>query len=103
MLRDVSLIPLSRDHHHALALCLRITRALSANPTEPNFPAQAQQVCIAFEREIGAHFETEEQVLFPALANVPAVSALILELLEEHRALRSLVALLHTSSDRALL
>ena len=30
MLRDKNLIPLSRQHQHALALCVRIERAIQA-------------------------------------------------------------------------
>ena len=64
MLRDKSLIPLSRQHQHALALCVRIERAMPIDDTKVgDWQAEITQ---QFEAEIKVHFAAEEQILFPA-------------------------------------
>src|SRR6202023_1030558 len=64
MLRDKSLIPLSRQHQHALALCVRIDRASPiADSDLAAWQAEVTQLCQA---EIEIHFTAEEQALFPA-------------------------------------
>ena len=91
MKRDRSLIPLSRDHHHALALCVAVGRALAADPSEENAAAQGRVVIREFESRILEHFQSEEQVLFPVLAELPALAGLVAELTGEHRQLVSLI------------
>jgi hemerythrin-like domain-containing protein len=87
MLRDKNLIPLSRQHQHALALCVRLDRAVQAGEVDAEaWQAQIQQI---FEQEIGTHFDAEERELFPAAAaRRPELRSLIEELLDEHKALR---------------
>ena len=86
MLRDKSLIPLSHQHQRALALCVRIDRAQPI----PAKDLQAWQAEIAqlFEQEIGIHFATEEDVIFPAAREFAELIPLIEELLAEHNSLR---------------
>ncbi|HTA23650.1 MAG TPA: hemerythrin domain-containing protein [Terriglobales bacterium] len=90
MLRDKRLIPLSRQHQHALALCVRLDRALQAGPIDPE-PWQAEMAQI-FEQEITIHFAAEEKEVFPAAANFPELQLVVQELFEEHRLLRDLFA-----------
>jgi hemerythrin-like domain-containing protein len=87
MLRDQSLIPLSRQHQHALALCVRIRRALE-KPDAEIATWQAEMVQ-AFEQEISVHFQAEETILFPLAANFDSTTTLVEELLREHVALRA--------------
>lgn len=86
MLRDKNLVPLSRQHQHALALCVRIHRAspIDASALDPWQAEMAQQ----FEAEIKIHFAVEEQVLFPVARQFSELGHLIDELLAEHRVLR---------------
>lgn len=86
MLRDKSLIPLSRQHQHALALCVRIDRA---SPI-PNADLESWQDEVAqqFEREIKLHFAAEERVLFPVARSFQELAALADELDAEHGLLR---------------
>jgi hypothetical protein len=87
MLRDKSLIPLSRQHQHALALCVRIDRASPiADSDLAAWQAELTQLCQA---EIGIHFTAEEQVVFPAASRVPQFKALVDELLADHSDLRA--------------
>ena len=86
MLRDPSLIPLSHQHQHALALCVRIERGLRDAKADP---AMLQQDAASlFRDEIEYHFRAEEQVLFPGLCSVESLRALIDELRVEHVSLR---------------
>jgi len=88
MLRDKNLIPLSHQHQHALALCVRIGRA---SPV-PNADLEAWQAEIVqiFQGEIRIHFAAEEQVLFPAAKTFQELFPLVEELLADHVALREL-------------
>ena len=86
MLRDPNLVPLSRQHQHALALCVRINRAALANDIEVKaWQAEIQQ---HFEQEIQYHFAAEETYLFPAARHYPELIPLVDELLGEHAQLR---------------
>ncbi len=88
MLRDKNLIPLSHQHQHALALCVRIDRAVQAgNPDVAAFQAEIQQI---FEREVRSHFDSEEQIVFPATEKFPDLKRLVAELLAEHAVLREM-------------
>lgn len=87
MLRDKNLIPLSHQHQHALALCVRIDRGTQAAGValEP-WLAEIRQI---FEQEIRVHFSAEEKVLFPAAEGFPELRNLVAELRAEHDTLRA--------------
>ena len=90
MLRDKNLIPLSRQHQHALVLCVRLDRAIQSGEVDADaWQAEIQQI---FEQEVAAHFEAEELELFPAAARLSELRALVEELLAEHKRLRDFVA-----------
>jgi len=59
MLRDANLIPLSRQHQHALALCVRIDRALPVGDSD--LAAWQSEITQQFQTEIGVHFAAEEK------------------------------------------
>jgi hemerythrin-like domain-containing protein len=86
MLRDRNLIPLSRQHQHALALCVRLDRAIQA--VEIDLEAWQQEIQQLAESEIGVHFAAEEQKLFPAAEKFSQLQLLVKELLAEHKLLR---------------
>jgi hemerythrin-like domain-containing protein len=86
MLRDKNLIPLSRQHQHALALCVRIDRATPVG--DADLTAWQAEIAQHFQSEIRIHFAAEEQVLFPAARRLPELVALLNELLTDHAALR---------------
>ena len=99
MLRDPSLVPLSHQHHNALALSVLTRRSLSADSAPENVAKLARRVIDRYEIELVNHFEIEEQVLFPACGPLPIIG----ELLEEHRAIEALVAQLRTAPSAPLL
>ena len=86
MLRDKSLIPLSHQHQHALALCVRIDRASPI--AEADLPAWQREIAEHFRNEIEIHFAAEEQVLFPVARNFSGSVALVEELQTDHMWLR---------------
>lgn len=90
MLRDPNLIPLSRQHQHALALCVRLDRAIQAEEVDIEiWQAEIQQ---QFESEIAIHFAAEEKELFPAAARFHELRKVVDELLAEHMVLRDYFA-----------
>lgn len=88
MKRHPALIPLSHQHHDALALCVFIDRGLKKEPTAANARKLREQAAQTCELLLAGHFEVEETVLFPALRRHLPQLALIDELTAEHRSLR---------------
>lgn len=91
MLRNEHLVPLSRQHQHALALCVRIDRAVQSG--ELDMLAWQAQIQELFIGEIRAHFEAEERELFPVASRFPELARLTAELMSEHTLLRDYFAL----------
>jgi len=87
MLRDPSLVPYSHQHQHALALCVRIERAM--NSGDAALMPYSAEIQALFEQEIEFHFEAEERFLFPAAEAHSFLRPLVSELMAEHVTLRS--------------
>jgi hemerythrin-like domain-containing protein len=86
MLRDKNLVPLSRQHQHALALCVRIDRAIKRGDLDMlAWQAEIQQL---FVSEVRAHFDAEERELFPVALRFAEMGRLVDELGSEHTVLR---------------
>ncbi len=88
MLRDPSLVPLSHQHQHALALCVRLERADRRDREE--LVKWNNEIDRIFLTEIRFHFDAEERLLFPEAITFPEMAALVSELLREHGLLRGL-------------
>lgn len=86
MLRDKSLVPLSRQHQHALALCVRIDRATPI--AESDLSGWQIEMVQHFQAEIRIHFVAEEQFVFPAARSFSELNPLVDELLSDHAWLR---------------
>jgi iron-sulfur cluster repair protein YtfE (RIC family) len=86
MLRDKSLIPLSHQHQHALALCVRIDRAQPVPAADLGI--WQEEIERDFAQEITIHFAAEESILFPAARQFPELIPLLEELTADHVALR---------------
>ncbi|HYP09729.1 MAG TPA: hemerythrin domain-containing protein [Bryobacteraceae bacterium] len=104
MIRDPSLIPLSHDHQHALALCVQIRRELG-DVMRPAIAVQRlrELVLSHFESEMRGHFACEETIVFPVLAAVDETRPLVSELLGEHRRIAELVDAIRIEPDARLL
>lgn len=89
--RHESLIPLSREHHYGLMLCLRIHRGMPLDGEDEEWVrAKAARAAEFFASDLTAHFKAEEDVLFPAMRGLAGASPLLNELLSEHRELERL-------------
>ena len=86
MLRDPNLVPLSRQHQHALALCVRIQRALRTGSVD--LTMWQSEIRQHFADEVRFHFEAEERVLFPVARRFDELAALADELTSDHERLR---------------
>ena len=87
MKRSPILIELSREHHTALVLALRIARANDSAA----MASLLSSVPAIFRGELEPHFQQEEQGLLPQLVTA-GESALVDRTLNEHRMMRDLVA-----------
>jgi iron-sulfur cluster repair protein YtfE (RIC family) len=90
MLRDKNLVPLSRQHQHALALCVRIGRAVPIG--DADLAVWQAEISQLFQSEISIHFVAEEQALFPVAREFAELIPLAEELLADHAALRGFFA-----------
>ena len=88
MLRDKNLIPLSHQHQHALALCVRIGKAFADAGATPDVHPWEQEIVKQFDEEILSHFQAEERVLFPAADRHEELQDLVDSLRIEHTLIR---------------
>jgi hemerythrin-like domain-containing protein len=105
MPRHPSLIPLSHDHHHGLALALRC-RKQALGRLKPlgtqGLKERAQELKEFFRASLAPHFAAEENALFPfMLSSIPESDNLIRELLAEHEQLRGWVGRLEEEKHLA--
>lgn len=94
MKRHESIIPLSRDHHHALLFCWKLKQGISKGITQQRLSAYTWYF---MDQQLLPHFRLEEQIVF-SKSRAPLCSQAI----EEHRKLEQLgsaIALHHNSHD----
>jgi hemerythrin-like domain-containing protein len=103
MLRDPNLIPLSHQHHNALAMCVLTRRALREDTTPENIAQLARRAIDRYDLELVNHFEIEEQILFPAMEGNLGKLSLVSSLIEQHREVDDLVAQLRARPTAGLL
>jgi iron-sulfur cluster repair protein YtfE (RIC family) len=102
-----SLLPLSHDHHHGLALALRC-RKQGLGQIKPmgaeGLRDRAKEFLSFYTSNLVAHFRAEEEVLFPLLGSaVPGSSTVINELVRDHEQIRQAVAQLENGTGLAKL
>jgi iron-sulfur cluster repair protein YtfE (RIC family) len=90
-MRDPSLLPLSHDHHHGLALALRC-RKQALGQIKPMGPEgvreRAQEVLEFYRANLLAHFKAEEEVLFPLMREqVAGCGDMLDQLVRDHQQL----------------
>jgi len=93
--RHPSLVALSHDHHHGLALALRCRKQALGRlkPTGVAGLAERAREFLEFYNEnLARHFEAEEKLLFPAMRReAPASAALVEALTQDHHQIRQLL------------
>ncbi|HVO92261.1 MAG TPA: hemerythrin domain-containing protein, partial [Terriglobales bacterium] len=106
-MRHPSLIPLSHDHHHGLALALRC-RKQALGQLKPMGTAglgeRANEFREFYRGNLVAHFRVEEEVLFPCLRRAaPESASMIDELVNDHARIHGAAADLETGQGLAKL
>ena len=106
-MRHPSLVSLSHDHHHGLALALRCRKQALGQIKPmgaPGLRERAEEVLAFYESNLVAHFRAEEEVLFPLLRSVSARSApMIDDLMREHAQIRQAMVQLKAGAGLAKL
>ncbi|MBI4487483.1 MAG: hemerythrin domain-containing protein [Deltaproteobacteria bacterium] len=91
-MRHPSLIRLSHDHHHGLALALRCRRQAlgQMKPTGvQGLRERADELTKFFSQNLERHFQAEEEILFPLIRScAPESHPLMEDLLKEHEQIR---------------
>ena len=90
MKRHDSLIPLTHDHHHALAQARRLKAA--AKGSDEDRLRQAREFLDFFESDTLVHFREEEEVVFPLAVDDVRAAALIGRVVLQHVQIHALVA-----------
>jgi iron-sulfur cluster repair protein YtfE (RIC family) len=106
-MRHPSLLPLSHDHHHGLALALRC-RKQALGQLKPmgavGLRERAAEVLAFNDSNLIAHFRAEEEVLFPVLRSaVPQSASMIEQLVRDHEQIRQAMAQLKSAAGLAKL
>jgi hemerythrin-like domain-containing protein len=91
-MRHPSLIPLSQDHHHGLALALRC-RKQALGQIKPmggeGLRESAKEFLVFYQTHLVPHFRAEEEALFPLLRlAAPESEDMIDELVRDHEKIR---------------
>lgn len=90
--RHNSLIPLSHQHQHALAMAVIIRRRFGLEKGDEVWQAETtEKVRKLYSAELAGHFEVEETVLFPEMERYLGPLDLVAELRQDHETLRNLV------------
>jgi hemerythrin-like domain-containing protein len=103
MLRDSNLIPLSHQHHNALAMCVLTRRSLRDDASAANVARLARRAIDRYELELTNHFEIEEEILFPAIEKALGELSLVAALTAQHRQVEDLIAQLRAAPRSVLL
>jgi iron-sulfur cluster repair protein YtfE (RIC family) len=106
-MRHPSLIALSHDHHHGLALALRCRKQALGQIKPmgtPGLRERAEEAMAFYESNLIAHFRAEEEVLFPSIGELVAQTGPLIEkLLREHAEIGQAVTQLKRSTGLAKL
>jgi len=103
MPRDPALVPLSRQHHNGLALCVLTERALQADHSDATVLKLATKAIDRYEIELTNHFAIEEQVLFPLIERELGERPILAQLIADHRALERMIDEMRTAPSAELL
>jgi iron-sulfur cluster repair protein YtfE (RIC family) len=95
-MRHPSLVALSHDHHHGLALALRC-RKQALGQLKPmgvtGLRERAQEFVDFYRADLMKHFRAEETVLFPLMRETAAANAMLLdELIKQHQEITNAIA-----------
>ena len=103
VLRDPALIPLSQQHHNGLALCVLTERALGKDRSPESVVNLSRRAIDRYEIELTNHFGIEEELLFPLVEHELGKTAIIGELIADHRAITHMIDEMRTTPSASLL
>ena len=90
--RHESLIPLSHQHQHALALAVIIKRRFGIEKGEDSWREDmVENIRKLYSAELTGHFDVEETILFREMERYLGTLKLIAELRSEHQNLRDVI------------
>jgi hemerythrin superfamily protein len=96
MKRHQGLIPLTHDHHHALAQARRLRVAATG---DGDLLKQAKEFLRFFQKETIDHFRQEEETLFPFAVDDERAKPLLGRVVLEHLQLHALVGRLRAEIE----
>jgi len=90
--RFESIVPLSREHHYALLICLSINRGLLQRPDDKDWIIRkADNVVKFYQCELVTHFKAEEEILFPVIKQLHFNTFALNQYIDEHRGLENII------------
>ena len=95
MKRDQSLVPLSHQHQHGLALCVLIRKGLESEqePDPSNVAELQRKVASLWKAELQGHFQVEENTLFPTILAALDDTLEVVDLLtDQHHEIQEIVS-----------
>jgi hemerythrin-like domain-containing protein len=87
--RHDSLIPLTHDHHHALAQARRLLLGAEGSPEDRTIAAKG--FVAFFETDTLTHFREEEETVFPLVVTQPSAEPILARAMIDHLRLHALV------------
>ena len=96
-MRDEALMPLTHDHHHALAAARRLGLAAKGDVEERT--VRAGEFISFFRTETLQHFREEEETVFPLIVEAPEAEEVLGRVMLEHLRIHALVATLRRETD----
>lgn len=97
MRRHDALIPLTHDHHHALAQVRSLRSA--AGGGDPERLHQAREFLAFFESETTLHFREEEEVVLPLVIDEPEAQPILAQVMMDHLRINALVSTLQWEAE----
>ena len=98
MKRHDALIPLTHDHHHALAQARRLHMSSEGDPER--WVEAARAFLEFYKKDTLAHFHEEEEEIFPLVVDEPEVERPLTRVLLEHLRIHRSVHKLQDEVDR---
>jgi hemerythrin-like domain-containing protein len=103
MLRDRALVPLSQQHHNALALCVLTDRSLDGEVPPEAVARVAARAVDRYDLELSNHFAIEEEFVFPVVENELGPQPILADLVADHRQMERFVDALRIGPDENVL
>lgn len=99
MKRHDALVPLSHDHHHALAQARKLLKAASSDDLAEHI-SQAREFIDFYSKETVQHFREEEKLIFPLMLEyLEEIPTPLPRLLMDHVKVHSMVGRLQRQID----